>query len=116
MRDDLPTGTVTFLFTDVEGSTRLLQELGAEGYAQALAEHRGLIREACIRHHGVEVDTQGDAFLFAFPTAPGALSAAGELTEALASGRIRVRVVCTRAHRFSPMRATSAETSIARLE
>jgi predicted ATPase len=92
VRDDLPTGTVTFLFTDVEGSTRLLQELGAEGYAQALAEHRRLIREACTRHHGVEVDTQGDAFLFAFPTAPGALSAAREVTEALASGRIQVRV------------------------
>ena len=47
MRDDLPTGTVTFLFTDVEGSTKLLHELGAEGYADALAEHRRVIREAC---------------------------------------------------------------------
>jgi predicted ATPase/class 3 adenylate cyclase len=89
---DLPTGTITFLFTDVEGSTRLLQELGPEGYAEALAEHRRLIREACTRYDGVEVDTQGDAFFFAFPTAPGALSAAGEMTEALASGPIQVRV------------------------
>ncbi|HLG08575.1 MAG TPA: adenylate/guanylate cyclase domain-containing protein, partial [Gaiellaceae bacterium] len=92
MRPDLPSGTVTFLFTDVEGSTRLLHELGAEGYAEALAEHRRAIREACARHDGAEVDTQGDAFFFAFPTAPGALAAAGELTEALAAGAIRVRI------------------------
>jgi class 3 adenylate cyclase len=63
VRRDLPPGTITFLLTDVEGSTRLLQELGAEGYAAALAEHRSLIRETCTRHDGVEVDTQGDAFL-----------------------------------------------------
>ena len=67
MRSDLPSGTVTFLFTDVEGSTKLLHELGAEAYAEALAEHRRVIREACRRHGGVEVDTQGDAFFFAFP-------------------------------------------------
>ena len=71
MRDDLPTGTVTFLFTDVEGSTKLLHELGAEAYAEALAEHRRVIRDACAADDGVEVDTQGDAFFFAFPTAPG---------------------------------------------
>ena len=52
MRDDLPTGTVTFLFTDVEGSTRLLHELGAEAYAEALAEHRRIIREACAAQGG----------------------------------------------------------------
>ena len=92
MRDDLPTGTVTFLFTDVEGSTKLLQSLGAEAYAEALAEHRRLIRDACAAEGGVEVDTQGDAFFFAFPTAPGALAAAAGLTEALAPGAIHVRV------------------------
>ena len=92
VRDDLPTGTVTFLFTDVEGSTRLLHEFGAEGYAKALAEHRRVIREACARHDGVEVDTQGDAFFFAFPTAPGAVTAAEEMTEALALGPIAVRI------------------------
>ena len=70
MRRDLPAGTVTFLFTDVEGSTRLLRELGAERYGEALAQHRRLIREACAAHDGVEVDTQGDAFFFAFPVAP----------------------------------------------
>ena len=79
----LPTGTVTFLFTDVEGSTRLLHSLGAEAYVAALAEHRRLIREACAAEGGVEVDTQGDAFFFAFPTAPGALAAAAAFTEAL---------------------------------
>ena len=67
MRDDLPTGTVTFLFTDVEGSTRLLHGLGATAYADALAEHRRVISEACAAEGGVEVDTQGDAFFFAFP-------------------------------------------------
>ena len=92
MRTDLPAGTVTFLVTDVEGSTRLLRELGTEAYAAALAEHRRLIRTACAQHEGVEVDTQGDSFLFAFSTGPSALSAAHELTEALAAGPIRVRV------------------------
>jgi predicted ATPase len=92
VRPDLPTGTVTFLFTDVEGSTRLLHELGAKGYAEALAEHRRAIREACAAEGGVEVDTQGDAFFFAFPTAPGALAAATALSDALSSGPIQVRV------------------------
>jgi predicted ATPase/class 3 adenylate cyclase len=92
VRTDLPTGTVTFLFTDVEGSTRLLHDLGAEGYAEALAEHRRLIREACRTHDGVEVDTQGDAFFFAFPNAPGAIAAAVAMTDALALGPIQVRV------------------------
>jgi predicted ATPase len=89
---ELPAGTVTFLFTDVEGSTKLLHELGAEAYAEALAEHRRVIREACAAEGGVEVDTQGDAFFFAFPTAPGAIAAASYFIEALASGPIQVRV------------------------
>jgi predicted ATPase/class 3 adenylate cyclase len=92
VRSDLPTGTVTFLFTDVEGSTRLLDELGVAAYAGALAQHRRLVREACAAHGGIEVDTQGDAFFFAFPTAPGALAAAVEVTEALVSGVVRVRI------------------------
>jgi predicted ATPase/class 3 adenylate cyclase len=92
VREDLPTGTVTLLFTDVEGSTKLLHELGDGGYAQALAAHRRVIREACTRHYGVEVDTQGDAFFFAFEAAPAALAAAAELTETLSSGPVQVRV------------------------
>ena len=66
MQVDLPTGTVTFLFTDIEGSTRLIGELGEEGYVGALAEHRRLLRAVLSARGGVEVDTQGDAFLFAF--------------------------------------------------
>src|SRR3954471_21406993 len=80
----LPGGTVTFLFTDIEGSTRLLHDLGADGYAEALDAHRRVLRAAFGRHSGVEVDTQGDAFFIAFPTAPGALDAAREAQEALA--------------------------------
>jgi predicted ATPase/class 3 adenylate cyclase len=92
VRGDLPSGTVTFLFTDVEGSTKLLDEFGAGAYAEALAEHRRLIREACVAEGGVEVDTQGDAFFFAFPTAPGAIAAAEAMTTALAQGSIQVRI------------------------
>ena len=91
-RTELPSGTVTFLFTDVEGSTKLLHELGAEAYAEALAEHRHMIRDACEAEGGVEVDTQGDAFFFAFPTAPGALAAAEAFSSSLSSGPIQVRV------------------------
>ena len=78
---ELPTGTVTFLFTDVEGSTKLLHDLGAEEYSRALTEHRRVLREAFAAKQGVEVDTQGDAFFVAFPTAPGALGAAAEALE-----------------------------------
>ena len=92
VRPGLPRGTVTFLFTDVEGSTQVLHDLGAEGYAQALAAHRRLLRDAFREQGGVEVDTQGDAFFVAFPTAPGALAAARDGRDALASGPIRVRM------------------------
>ncbi|HUG94543.1 MAG TPA: adenylate/guanylate cyclase domain-containing protein [Pleomorphomonadaceae bacterium] len=92
MRADLPTGTVTFLFTDVEGSTKLLDQLGPEGYADALAAHRRIVREAVAAHGGVEVDTQGDAFFVAFPTADGALAAAGAARDGLADGPIRLRM------------------------
>ena len=88
----LPDGTVTFVFTDVEGSTRLLDELGAEGYAVDLSRHREVLREAFTRHGGVEVGTEGDAFFVAFPTAPGAVAAAREGLASLATGRFRVRV------------------------
>jgi predicted ATPase len=88
----LPSGTVTFLFTDVEESTRLLQELGTESYAAALAHQRRVSREAFGRHGGVEVDTQGDSFFVAFPTASGALAAAADVGKQLAHGPIRVRI------------------------
>jgi predicted ATPase/class 3 adenylate cyclase len=92
MARDLPSGTVTFLFTDIEGSTKLLHELGPDGYAEALAEHRRIVREAFTARGGVEVDTQGDAFFVAFPEASGAVTAAREAQEALAKGPIRVRM------------------------
>jgi predicted ATPase len=92
MRGELPSGTVTFLFTDIEGSTRLLHALGPDAYADALAEHRRVLRGAFAAHDGVEVDTQGDAFFVAFPTAPGAVAAAQEGQRALESGPIRVRM------------------------
>jgi predicted ATPase len=87
----LPSGTVTLLFTDVEGSTRLLRELG-DAYADALAGHRRVLREAFARHRGVEVDTQGDAFFAAFASAQDAAAAATEARHALETGRIRVRM------------------------
>jgi len=59
----LPTGTVTFLFTDIEGSTTLLQRLGDRRYAEVLAEHQRLFRGAFAEGNGQEIDTQGDAFL-----------------------------------------------------
>jgi WD40 repeat protein/class 3 adenylate cyclase/energy-coupling factor transporter ATP-binding protein EcfA2 len=80
---DLPAGRVTFLFTDIEGSTRLLHALG-DRYAQVLADHRGLLRAAFARHAGVEVDTQGDSFFVAFSDAGEALAAAEESQRALA--------------------------------
>jgi predicted ATPase/class 3 adenylate cyclase len=89
---DLPAGTVTFLFTDVEGSTRLLRDLGAEQYADALAEHRRCLRTAFERHGGVEVDTQGDAFFVAFPRATDAVAAAADGNRKLEEGPIRVRI------------------------
>jgi hypothetical protein len=92
VRDDLPTGTVTFLFTDVEGSTKLLHELGAEAYALAIADHRRVVRAAAASHSGIEVDTQGDAFFFAFASAPEAVAAAEAITEILAPGYIHLRI------------------------
>jgi predicted ATPase/class 3 adenylate cyclase/Tfp pilus assembly protein PilF len=89
---DLPSGVVTFLFTDIEGSTRLLHELGAEVYAEALAQHRQLVRAEATRCGGVEVDTQGDAFFLAFANAPLAIEAAQAITDGLASGPMRVRM------------------------
>jgi predicted ATPase len=82
---------VTFLFTDIEGSTRLLQELG-DGYPEVLAEHRRVLREAWREHEGVEVDTQGDAFFVAFSRATEAVAAAAQGQSALADGPVKVRM------------------------
>ena len=90
--EDLPSGTVTLLFTDVEASTSLLERVGADRYADALAEHRRRLREAFTRHRGVEVDTQGDAFFYAFARASEAVAAAGEGQSALGDGPLLVRM------------------------
>src|SRR2546423_10799190 len=81
---DLPAGTVTLLFTDIEGSTHLLQQLG-ERYADIVATCRQLLRTAFQQWNGVEVDTQGDAFFVVFARASDALSAVIDMQRALAS-------------------------------
>src|SRR5919198_1599903 len=91
MHNDLPAGTVTFLFTDIEGSTKLLAELG-DRYADALAEHHRVIRRAIEHHRGAEMGTAGDAFFVVFARAPDALAAAAEVQRALGGGPIRVRM------------------------
>ena len=87
----LPSGEVTLLFTDIDGSTRLLHELG-DAYADVLAAHRRHLREAFQRHKGVEVDTQGDAFFVAFAQPGDALAAAADAQRSLAKGPVRVRM------------------------
>jgi class 3 adenylate cyclase len=64
-----PTGTVTFLFTDIEGSTTLLQHLGDLRYAEVIAHHQRLLRDAFAKGNGQEVNTPVDGFLVAFPPA-----------------------------------------------
>ena len=87
-----PSGTVTFVFTDVEGSTRLLEELGPEGYRTALGEHRRIVREAFAAYSGYEVDFDGDSFFYAFASAPGAVAGVSGAMAGLESGPIRIRV------------------------
>jgi class 3 adenylate cyclase len=82
--EGLPSGTVTFVFTDIEGSTGLLKELG-DAYADVLSEHRRIVRETFVRLNGVEIDTQGDAFFFAFARARDAVEAAVEAQRAHAT-------------------------------
>jgi len=118
---ELPEGTVTLLFTDVEGSTRLLQRVG-DAYGDLLEQHRALLRSAFERHGGVEVDTEGDAFFVAFASAEDAVSAAREAQSAIAAyawpenAEIRVRIGI---HTGRPRRVgqdTSVSTSIGRQE
>jgi class 3 adenylate cyclase len=93
---NLPSGTVTFVFTDIEGSTRLLQELGDAEYATLLAVHRRLVRDIFAAHDGLEIDTQGDAFFYSFARARQAVAAAIEVQRAHAKaswpGDVHVRV------------------------
>ena len=94
---ELPRGTVTLLFTDIEGSTRLLQDVGEEVYVRALEDHRRLMRDAFTSHGGVEVEMQGDSFHFSFTDPRAAVLAAAQAQAALAEHRwerepIRVRI------------------------
>jgi class 3 adenylate cyclase len=79
----LPGGTVTFVFTDIEGSTKLLQELGDVAYGQVSSDHRKIVRETFGARGGTEIDTQGDAFFFSFPRARDAVGAAVDAQRAL---------------------------------
>ncbi len=81
---ELPSGTVTFLFTDIEGSTKLLKQLG-DGYAVVLSQQRELLRECFKKWSGQEVDTQGDAFFYSFTRATDAVKAAVDAQRSLAS-------------------------------
>ena len=87
-----PSGTVTFVFTDIEGSTRLLERLGENGYREALAVHRARIRTAFAAHDGYEVDNEGDSFFYAFQSATAAVSAVREAMADLEAAQTRVRV------------------------
>lgn len=81
----LPTGTLTILFTDIEGSTRLLQDLGRGDYARLLSEHHRLVRSAIAACDGVEIKTEGDSFFAVFPRATDAITAAVQLQRALSA-------------------------------
>ena len=94
---ELPTGTVTFLFTDIEGSTRLVDQLG-DGFPAVLNAHHALLRQAIRAHDGIEVSTEGDAFFAVFPSATSAVRATADAQRALARSdwpegtQIRVRM------------------------
>ena len=87
----LPRGTVTFLFTDIEGSTELSRRHGAS-YGDVRAEHRRTLREIFATHRGLEIDAEGDAFFVGFEQASDAVEAAVAAQRALDSGAVRVRI------------------------
>jgi len=95
---ELPSGTVTFLFSDIEGSTRLLEQLGRERYGALLAEHNRLARAAFAEAGGIEIDRQGDSFFVAFRSAGAAVGAAVAAQRALSAAdwpsgvSVRVRI------------------------
>jgi class 3 adenylate cyclase len=97
MRDGLPTGTVTFLFTDIEGSTRLLQSLGG-AYPGLLERQAELVREALGAEDGTEVGTEGDSFFAVFRLASQAVRASVAIQRAMAvepwpgGQRVRIRM------------------------
>src|SRR4029453_8056552 len=89
---ELPAGTITLLFADIERSTVLLQELSAERYGKTLREYRRLLRDAVAEREGVEVGTEGDGFYAAFPSARQALAGAQVAPAAFAAANLSVRM------------------------
>jgi predicted ATPase len=87
-----PAGTVTLVFTDIEGSTRLLRELGEQAYGSALAEHRRVVRQAFGSRGGYEVDSEGDAFFYAFASASQAVASVEAAMRALDPMPVNIRV------------------------
>jgi class 3 adenylate cyclase len=87
-----PRGTVTLVFTDIQGSTRLLTELGVNAYRHALSQHRACLRGAFALHHGYEVNAVGDGLFYAFSSAEDAVRAVREAVACLEGGPIRIRV------------------------
>lgn len=98
LRRELPTGTVTFVFTDIEGSTKLARELGTERWGEVLVQHASIVRTTSRAHEGVEVRTEGDSFFLAFRSAAQAVAAAADAQRAFAAQQwahgvaIRVRI------------------------
>ncbi|MFY9615543.1 MAG: adenylate/guanylate cyclase domain-containing protein [Candidatus Dormiibacterota bacterium] len=92
----LPTGTATFVFTDIEGSTKLVQQIGADRWRQVLEDHHRLLREQWAAFDGREVNTEGDAFFVAFPSAANAVAASAAAQRALSahswSDEVTIRV------------------------
>ncbi|MGH2466689.1 MAG: adenylate/guanylate cyclase domain-containing protein [Candidatus Limnocylindrales bacterium] len=84
-KHDLPTGTLTFLFTDIEGSTRLTRQLGS-AYPERLAAHHRVLRQAIAGHDGTVVSTEGDSFFAVFPRARDAIAAAVDAQRSCTSG------------------------------
>src|SRR5919106_4047575 len=93
-----PTGTVTFLFSDIEQSTRLVERLGSRAFAKVLEQHQRILRTAFVEHDGVERGTEGDSFFVVFAQASAAVAAAADGQVRLAGaqwpgdGRIQVRM------------------------
>ena len=98
MTQERPTGTVAFLFTDIQGSTRLVDALGTSAWLPVLARHRAIVREAIAAHRGTEIGTEGDSFFVVFPGPREALAAAVDAQRGLAGegwpegAEIRVRM------------------------
>jgi YVTN family beta-propeller protein len=92
----LPSGTVTLLFTDIEGSTRLLHALGRDAYVEALEAHRRILREVLASHDGVEVEMQGDSFHYAFASAREAVAGAADAQRVLATHAWRQQPISVR--------------------